>query len=239
MSVINIIAVSHGTDSPSARAAINALRQQLKELLGARSGDYRVHEAYVDVQDPDIDSLAASLPHTEPCIIVPLLLSAGYHTRVDLHRAAQKSGIDRIAIAESLGPSTRLSAVQRIRLEQAGWEPGLSVMQGSAGSSRAEGRTATDRAAQLLGEELELGVPNGFIANISPTVATIAGESPAYASTYLLGEGFFAAAMRRKIHRVSPETKVSAPLLHPDDPWAAREIAQCALERMDGALATL
>ena len=42
-----------------------------------------MHEAYVDVESPSVDDAAAALPKDEPCVIVPILLSTGFHTQVD------------------------------------------------------------------------------------------------------------------------------------------------------------
>ena len=75
----------------------------------------------------------------------------GFHTQVDLRRAAKNSGIAQVRIAEPLGPDASLAALQRARLEQAGWSPGAGmVVQGSAGSSRQDGREDMSQAAALL-----------------------------------------------------------------------------------------
>lgn len=238
MSTINILATAHGTDSLQGRAAIDLVRAELAELLAVRGASentrYRVHQAYVDVQTPNVDKAALALPKNEVCVIAPLLLSTGFHTQVDLRCAADNSGIADVRIANPLGPDTRLAAQQRTRLEQAGWSPGKgTVLQGAAGSSREDGRTDMNRAAELLAHELGEPVRNGFVAAIDPTVTDIArGARPRFASPYLLAEGFFAAKMRRDIQDVNPETTVAAPLVDPKDPAAARIVAACALSRI-------
>ena len=121
MSVLNILATSHGTDSSEGRQAIALVRAELQKLLHERSTsdgrEYKVHEAYVDVQTPSVDEAAQALPDGEPCVIVPVLLSTGFHTQVDLRRAARTSGVKDIHIAASLGPDARLAHLQRTRLE--------------------------------------------------------------------------------------------------------------------------
>ena len=77
MTILNVIATSHGTDSVAGREAITLIREQIKFLLAQRNDgvEYRVHAAYVDVESPSVDDAAASLPNDEPCVIVPILLS--------------------------------------------------------------------------------------------------------------------------------------------------------------------
>ena len=62
MSVLNILATSHGTDSLEGRQAIALVRAELQKLLHERSTsdgrEYKVHEAYVDVQTPSVDEAA-------------------------------------------------------------------------------------------------------------------------------------------------------------------------------------
>lgn len=242
MTILNVIATSHGTDSVAGREAITLIREQIKFLLAQRNDgvEYRVHAAYVDVESPSVDDAAASLPNDEPCVIVPILLSTGFHTQVDLRRAARASGIERIVIAESLGPDSRLARLARTRLEEAGWTPenGSAVVQGAAGSSRADGRADMERAAELLSEALGTQVQHGFIASIDPKFHEVVAEyKPEYAATYLLAEGFFAGKMRRDAASTGLPVKVAAPLVNAQDPASARVVAECFVDRMDEALA--
>ena len=232
MKTIHILATAHGTDSAEGRAAINLVRVELDDMLRAHGGSqdtqYQVHEAYVDVQSPNVDEAALVLPKEELCVIVPILLSTGFHTQVDLRRAAKNSGIAQVRLAEPLGPDASLAALQRARLEQAGWSPG---------SPRQDGREDMSQAAALLEAELGEPVRNGFVAAIDPKLADLAEtEQPSFASPYLLAEGFFAGKMRRDIERVSPGTTVVAPLVNSHDTASARIIAACALNRVMEAL---
>lgn len=127
-----------------------------------------MHEAYVDVESPSVDDAAAALPKDEPCVIVPILLSTGFHTpRWICAGRPRASGIERIVIAESLGPDSRLARPARTRLEEAGWTPRtvLSWCRRRR-SSRADGRADMERAAELLSEALGTQVQHGFIASI-------------------------------------------------------------------------
>ena len=222
MTILNVIATSHGTDSVAGREAITLIREQIKFLLAQRNDgvEYRVHAAYVDVESPSVDDAAASLPNDEPCVIVPILLSTGFHTQVDLRRAARNSGIERISIGESLGPDARLAALTRARLEEAGWTPGDGpVVQGAAGSSP---------------------VHHGFVAAIDPKFHEVVAEhQPKFAATYLLAEGFFAGKMRRDAESTGVPVKVASPLVNAQGGASAAVVAECFIDRMDAAIAQL
>ena len=243
MTILNVIATSHGTDSVPGREAIALIREQIQRLLAQRTDgvEYRVHAAYVDVESPSVDDAAASLPKDEPCVIVPILLSTGFHTQVDLRRAARNSGIERISVGESLGPDARLAALTRTRLEETGWAPGETpVVQGAAGSSRADGRADMERAAELLADELNAPVHHGFIAAIDPKFHEVVAEhKPEFAATYLLAEGFFAGKMRRDAASTGLPVKVATPLVNAQDSAAAAVVAECFIDRMDAAIAQL
>jgi len=77
-----LIACAHGTSSPHGAAEVNALRDG---IAGLRPG-LDVREAYVDVQDPDLPAVVAGLPAGVTAVVVPLLLSVGYHVKVDIAR---------------------------------------------------------------------------------------------------------------------------------------------------------
>ena len=84
-----LIACSHGTASPPGQAAVAAL---VAAVATARP-DLEVHEAFVDVQQPDPAAVLATLPPDRRARLVPLLLSAGYHVFVDLSDiAADRAG---------------------------------------------------------------------------------------------------------------------------------------------------
>ena len=44
----------------------------------------------MDVQDPDLLDVVAGLPEGETAVVVPLLLSVGYHVKVDIARAVEE-----------------------------------------------------------------------------------------------------------------------------------------------------
>ena len=92
-----------------------------------------VREAYVDVQEPELPAVVAGLPAGETAVVVPLLLSVGYHVKVDIARAV-KSRPDTRAAAP-LGPDPRLAALLDQRLREAGVTDNDAVILAAAGSS--------------------------------------------------------------------------------------------------------
>ena len=87
--MIHLVATSHGTDNPQGREAVNLIREQLTALVEAQApGSYTVHEAYVDVQEPALPQVLQALPSGATVVLVPLLLSPGYHTQSKLIRFA-------------------------------------------------------------------------------------------------------------------------------------------------------
>jgi len=138
-----LVGCSHGTDSVEARAVIRSI---LASVADARP-DVVVREAFVDVQKPAVADVVASAAELDlTAVVVPLLLSVGFHVRVDI--AAAVEGRPATA-ALPLGPDARLVDVLVDRLTQAGLAPGDAVVLAAAGS--------TDPAAAVAVEEVAPG----------------------------------------------------------------------------------
>ena len=114
------------------------------------------------------------------------------------------------------------------------------MVQGAAGSSRADGRADMSRAAHLLADELHVPVHHGFVAAIDPKFHEVVAEhQPKFAATYLLAEGFFSGKMRRDAESTGVPAKLAAPLVNAQDTAAATVVAECFIDRMDAAIAQL
>ncbi|BBH17160.1 cobalamin biosynthesis protein CbiX [Nocardioides baekrokdamisoli] len=175
-----LVTVAHGTRSGEG----NAVAIELTRLAGLALGVESV-TSYVELQEPLLaDALGAS---TESTVVVPLLLSRGYHTRVDLPAALDSAGGPAV-ITDPLGPSTALARVQVDRLIEAGATPGQPVVLAAAGS---QDPTAADdlRAAAVL-----VGALWGSECRMATMAAGDIGEvvRPGDAvSVYLLAPGHF------------------------------------------------
>ncbi|MGW8566549.1 sirohydrochlorin chelatase [Isoptericola sp. NPDC055881] len=196
-----LLAISHGTASATGAMAVTAL----VDAVAARRPDVAVHAGFVDVQQPDVPTCLAELradASTASTVVVPLLLSAGYHVHVDLREdvdAAVAAGDD-VCLGGALGPDDRLVDVLERRLGEVGLRDDDTVVIAAAGSSDARAVTDCETTAGRLGDRLGRPVTVGYIANAVPRVAEAVAAARATAgpggrvvvATYLLAPGFFA-----------------------------------------------
>lgn len=186
-----LVVVAHGTDNQSGQATVTWLRDRVAELLP----DVKVLDAYVDVQQPRLDGIVDSLVSQRiPTVIVPALLSTGFHVEVDIARAVERSEL--VTARSPLGPHPILAAILQDRLLAAGVIPEQPVVLAAAGSSRASGVAAVWRQAELLAQLRPGPVTAGFLSAAEPTVAEAlehvsADDGPAAVASYLMGHGVF------------------------------------------------
>jgi sirohydrochlorin ferrochelatase len=201
-----LIAISHGTASPAGQAAVAAL----VEAVAAALPDTRVLLGHVDVQQPDVAASLASLAPGEPAVIVPLLLSAGYHVRVDLR---EQSAGHEVAISPALGPDPRLVEVLAARLD--------AIVLAVAGSSDDRANEDCRVTARMLAEHLGRSVSVGFLAAAEPRLGPAVGAARAdgrrvLVADYLLAPGYF----HDLAERLAAGSPVARPLLDADPPAA-------------------
>ncbi|MGP5396941.1 sirohydrochlorin chelatase [Arthrobacter rhombi] len=231
---LHVIACAHGTDHPRGRQLIDQLRGQVAELLTDQQTtagwQVQIHEAYVDVQDPGLASVVEGLPAGEPAVVLPLLLSLGIHTSVDVAEAVV-SRRNTIA-AEPIGADPRLARLMARRLAEAGWTTQDAVVLASAGTRVESGQQqARDSAATLAGL-LRTPVQAAFCSAAAPRVGDavdrLAQQRPGTrvgVVSYLLAPGFF----QERLEAVGANY-VTAPLL-PDV-----TVAECVVARLQTAL---
>lgn len=176
-----LLAVSHGTSDAAGARAI----AELVDHVAAAIPDVDVQSAFVDVQQPDAADVVPTIGG--PVVIVPLLLSRGFHVHHDLHGMASKKA-DAI-VADPLGPDPRLAEVLAERLGAASADPVILAVAGSRDPlslTDAEGMAAQLR--ERLGHPIELA----YLAARQPDLSTALKMHPdAVISTYLLARGFF------------------------------------------------
>lgn len=206
-----LVGCSHGTDSGEGRAVIRSI---LASVADARP-DLVVREAFVDVQEPAVADVVASAAEVGlTAVVVPLLLSVGFHVRVDIAAAVE----DRpAAAAPPLGPDARLVEVLVDRLTQAGLAPGDTVVLAAAGSTDPAAAVAVEEVAAGLAARLGRPVTVGYGAGSTPrvpdAVAAARTESAGRVviASYLLAPGYF----HDRVLEAGADV-VSAPLA-PDD----------------------
>ena len=230
-----LIGCSHGTRS---RAGRDVLRSLLRRI--ARQAPGTVREAFVDVQSPDVAEVVAA--HARPAeartreqaevqaVVVPLLLSLGYHVKDDIGGAVAGRAA---TAAAPLGPDPRLAEVMAQRLDEAGLRAEDAVVMAGSGTRDPEGVAQVQEMARLLGQRLGREVTVGFAYAAQPPVAdavTAAREGLAegarvVVASYVLAPGHF-----HDLVSAAGADVVSAPL------GDHELIAEIALERYETAL---
>lgn len=217
-----LIACSHGTSSLEGRAAIAGVVARVRGMLPG----VRVEEAFVDVQEPEIDAVVAEVPAGAASVVVPLLLSTGFHTRIDIARAVAAAPGPCVA-TPALGPHDLLAGLLAERLRAAGLSPDAAttgtdaVVLAAAGSSDPAAEVDVAAMAELLAARLGLPVSVGFAAGAgvrigaAVTAARASGASRVFAASYVLAPGHFAGVIA-----AAGADVVTEPLA-PDDAVAA------------------
>lgn len=190
-----LIACSHGTDAAEGRRAMARLREEIAAL---RPG-LEVVQAYVDVQRPHVADVVRDLAtRGRRCVVVPLLLSAGYHVRVDIADAVA-AGSGAAVAASPLGPNPVLVDVLAERLAASGTGPADPVLLAAAGSGDPRATADVERTSAELGRRRGRPVIACYLTAAEPTVtAAVAGAVAAdpagtvTVATYLLCPGVFA-----------------------------------------------
>jgi sirohydrochlorin ferrochelatase len=189
-----LIGCGHGSRLPAGRRAIAELRL----AIGRARPGLEVRAANVDVHKPALDDVVAELAVAgRRMVVVPLLLSTGYHVRVDIARAVSSAGGLAVA-ADALGPDPALIDVLAQRLLEAGFVPGDPVVLAAAGSRDPRAGADVDQVAAGLAARLGAPVTVGYLASATPTVAdaVVAARRvhpgrPLSIASYLLAPGHF------------------------------------------------
>lgn len=228
-----LIACAHGTRNAEGQAAI---RRVMAEIETLRPG-LRVVEAYVDVQEPELGGVVEGLPEGTAAVVVPLLLSTGFHIKVDVPKAIKSR--PEVVAARPLGPDPRLAELLATHLRAAGLTENDGVLLAAAGSSLPDGSVDSEEQARLLGELLPNKVRVAYGASAQPTVpdgvaslraelAADGGTGRVFIASYLLATGYF----HDQLAKAGADI-VAAPLL------PSKVLAEIALERYDAVLERL
>ncbi|MGI5454623.1 sirohydrochlorin chelatase [Streptomyces sp. CA-249302] len=229
-----LVVVAHGSRDPRALRTVRKLLDRVREQRPA----LQVHLGHIELNAPLLPDTLESLG-TQEAILVPLLLSRGYHIKRDIPEMAAESRVH-ARVAGALGPHPFLVDALESRLIEAGWRTrmdektrrGSAVVLAAAGSRDPESKVDTNRTAQLLADRL--GVP------VVPAYATTAAPTVQDAIDSLKERGF---------HRVAVASYFTAPGRFATEcaekaPWIAsaplgthEAMAKLLLHRYDQALA--
>jgi sirohydrochlorin ferrochelatase len=243
-----LVAVAHGSRDPRAAATVTELLSAVRARAPRRGlPGLDVRAAFLDHCAPSLPQALGSVPAAsdpaarEPAVVVPLLLTAAYHSKADIPAqlaaaAAARPGLD-VVCAGTLGPHPLLLAALERRLREAGAAAGdaglarTGVVLAAAGSSDpAANATIAELAARWARERGWRAVLPGYASAAGPRPAESvlalrhAGAARVVVATYLLAPGYFADKIRDAALGAGASV-VSAAL------GAAPEVADVVLDR--------
>ncbi|WP_298330751.1 CbiX/SirB N-terminal domain-containing protein [Haloactinopolyspora sp.] len=184
-----LVAVAHGTRAPEGPVVLDELLDGVRSRLPG----VPVHLAYVDVIEPTLEQVLASV-HGR-AVVVPMFLASGYHVRVDVPNAVEATG-GSASVTAALGPDDALVAVVADRLRAAGAVPDAVVL-AAAGSSDAGALAEVESVARRLETVLDREVAVGYVTTASPSVGEAveslraSGARTVGIASYLLAPGLF------------------------------------------------
>lgn len=228
-----LLLVAHGSRDARAQQTV----RRAAERVRARLRETVVRTAFLDFASPrPADTLAdlAGAGHAR-IVVVPFLLTAAYHVRVDLPEAVREAmrrcpGLE-VTVTPALGPDSLLLSAADRRAGEAGVRPGddsVGVVFAAAGSSdpaatAAVQRTATEYRATRGGWR----VVAAYASQASPTPAEALrtlrgyGFESVLVLSYLLAPGRFQDSL--EVLAAEPGVRVTAPLA--DTPEVAAVVA--------------
>jgi sirohydrochlorin ferrochelatase len=237
-----LVAVAHGSADPLAAATIDELMKVAATRTAARGLSLRT--AYLSHAAPSLPQVMSALPANARVTVLPLLLTAAYHSKTDIPRvlARMRGDFPRLEVTygATLGPHPLLVRALERRLTEAApdalEDPGhTGVVLAAAGSSDPAADVTIGRLAARWQARA------GWFA-VRPAYASAAGPAPATAvagllhagarrvlvATYLLAPGFFADRIRDAA--LAAGAAAVAPAL-----GAAAEVADVMLDRYQEA----
>ncbi|MFC3521773.1 sirohydrochlorin chelatase [Streptomonospora nanhaiensis] len=237
---VPLVAVAHGSADPRSAEAVEAVFARVRRL---RPGlDVRV--AYLDHTEPGAEDALRALAAegAGEAVVLPALLTAAYHSKVDLpavlDRVRESCPWLGVRYGATLGPHPLLLAALERRLAEAGAAagPDTALVLASAGSSDPAANAVIARMAQALAWRAPWRA-------VVPAYASAAAPAPGHAvarlreagarrvavAGYLLAPGFFSDRVADQAFAAG--AAAVAPALG-DVP----ELAEVVLRRYDAAL---
>ncbi|MGP4045153.1 sirohydrochlorin chelatase [Streptomyces sp. 2A115] len=230
-----LVLVGHGSRDPRALSTIRTLVDRIRELRP----ELPVHLGHIELNEPLLPDTLATLG-TGDAVLVPLLLSRGYHVKQDIPEAAAASSAH-TRVASPLGPHPLLVETLYERLVEAGWRTprgdadrrASGVVLAAAGSRDPDAAVDTRRTAQLLAERLGVPVVPAYASAAAPTVPHALRALAARGRHRVAVASYFTAP-----GRFATECAAAAPWIAAAPLGAHPAMAHLVLHRYDQALAT-
>ncbi|MHA7986871.1 sirohydrochlorin chelatase [Rathayibacter sp. CAU 1779] len=190
-----LVLVAHAGNDRHGRRAVG----ELMTAVAMRLGGVEARVAFVDVQQPDLSEALDGLQPGRSAVVVPLLLSTGYHVHSDLASTLVDDAERTLHVSEILGPDDALVELLTMRLRQAGLRDDDVIVLAAAGSS--DHRAVRDvldtgrRVASRLERPVTAGFLTAAVPHLSSAVETMRRLHPGsrlLVSTHLLAPGMFA-----------------------------------------------
>jgi sirohydrochlorin ferrochelatase len=200
-----LVAVAHGSADPRASATV----AELAEVARERSPGLDLRTAFLGHAPPSLPQVLSTVEADREVAVLPLLLTAAYHSKSDIPRMLTRSPRPRVSYGATLGPHPLLLRALERRLAEA--DPSAfqdpartAVVLAAAGSSDPEANaTIAQLAAQWRARTGWFAVRPAYAsaAEPSPAVAVAAllraGAPRVVVATYLLAPGLFADRIRQ------------------------------------------
>ncbi|MFE7277223.1 sirohydrochlorin chelatase [Streptomyces sp. NPDC057623] len=230
-----LVVVAHGSRDPRALSTVRALLDKVRAL---RPG-LPVHLGHIELNEPLLPDTLAALDGDQ-AILVPLLLSRGYHIKRDIPDMAAESRV-RARVAGALGPHPLLVEALYSRLVEAGWRTRMdeptrresAVVLAAAGSRDPESKLDTAHTAHLLANRLGVPVIPAYATTAAPTVEDALKSLSARGRTRVAVASYFTAP-----GRFATECAEAAPWIASAPLGTHPAMARLLLHRYDQMLAT-
>jgi sirohydrochlorin ferrochelatase len=205
-----LVLAAHGSAHPGFATVIESLASTVART---RPG--------IDVQIGYLEHGFPRLPDVAGpgCIVVPVLLTNGYHAHIDIPSQAPGARITR-----PIGPDPRLAMVMAERLRATGWHGEQPVVLAGAGSADAEALDDVRQMAAALGGELGMTATAAFVTSGEPALHAV---EAAAVVPYLIAPGHYADLIGRQSATFVSPAIGNHPVL-----------AQIVLERYDAEVDT-
>ncbi|EST24197.1 sirohydrochlorin chelatase [Streptomyces roseochromogenus] len=230
-----LVLVAHGSRDPRALQTVRTLRDRIGEL---RPG-LPVHLGHIELNAPLLPDTLAALGDT-PAVLVPLLLSRGYHVKQDIPAMAATAQA-RARTAPPLGPHPLLAEALYDRLLEAGWPSRMddrarrssAIVLAAAGSRDPDSATDTRAMARLLAARLGVPVIPAYASAASPNVPAAVRALAARGRHRVAIASYFTAP-----GRFATQCAEAAPWIAADPLGAHPAMARLIINRYEESLAT-
>ncbi|MET8946153.1 sirohydrochlorin chelatase [Streptomyces sp. NPDC004542] len=230
-----LVLVGHGSRDPRALRTVLALMERVRELRPGLS----VRLGHIELNEPLLPDTLAGLGDA-PAVLVPLLLSRGYHVKRDIPEMAA-GATAHTRVAAPLGPHPLLVETLYDRLLEAGWPTApddavrraSGVVLAAAGSRDPDSAADTRRTARLLADRLGVPVVPAYATAATPTVRTAVRALTARGRHRVAVASCFTAP-----GRFATQCAEAAPWMSSAPLGAHQAMARLILHRYDQAVST-